>query len=68
MYKTEGVSLVASITELRMNTAEVLEALQTRRVVGVQRNNTPVAAMVSMEMYRALREALTEEGMTLDDL
>jgi len=68
MYKTEGVALVASITELRMNTSDVLEAVTSGGVVGVQRNNEPVAAMLSMDTYRALKAALAEKDMTLEDL
>lgn len=48
MYKTEGASAIASITELRMETAEVLSVLENVPAVCIQRNNTPEAAVLSM--------------------
>ena len=46
MYKTEGVSAVATVTELRMETTDVLEMLEEVPVICVQRNNTPEVAIL----------------------
>jgi prevent-host-death family protein len=56
MYTTEGVSQIATITELRSETAEVLDAAQ-KEVSGImiQKNNEPTAALIGWETYKALK-------------
>jgi len=68
MYKTEGVSAVASVTELRMETGDVIDHLQDIPVIGIQRNHEPVAALLSMDMYRKVKSVLSDAGTALEDL
>ena len=68
MHKTEGVSAIATVTELRMETADILTMLEEVPVICVQRNNTPEAAMMSIETYRALRAELEKQATSLEDL
>ena len=68
MYKTEGVSAIATVTELRMETGDILKLLEEVPVICVQRNNTPEAAMMSIETYRALRAELKKQATSLEDL
>ena len=68
MYNTEGVSAIATVTELRMETGDILTMLEEVPVICVQRNNTPEAAMMSIETYRALRAELEKQATSLEDL
>jgi prevent-host-death family protein len=56
MYTTEGVSQIATITELRSETAEVLEAAKANAGgVMIQKNNQPEGALISWEVYKQLK-------------
>jgi len=68
MYNTEGVSAIATVTELRMETADILDVLGDVPVICVQRNNTPEAAMLSMDTYRALLTELERQGTSLEEM
>lgn len=58
MYTTEGVSQIATITELRSETAEVLKAAQAKSGgVMIQKNNQPEAALISWDVYKKLKAA-----------
>ena len=46
MYNTKGVSAIATVAELRMETADILKMLEEVPVICVQRNNTPEAAIL----------------------
>ena len=62
MYKTESVDAVVSITELRVNTTEIIDALNDdTRFVGIQRNNEPVAVLVSWATYQKLRPFIEDQ-------
>lgn len=55
MYSTRGISAVASVTELRSNTTELIEqARQQEDAILVQKNNDPYAVLLSYERYVAL--------------
>ena len=55
MYSTQGIDSVATITELRSNTSEILDhAKQAERGVLIQKNNEPYAVLVSYELYAKL--------------
>jgi prevent-host-death family protein len=66
---TEGVSQIASITELRSETAEVLEAARAATEgVMIQKNNEPQAALISWDLYKKLKaagvlDAIRESGI-----
>ena len=69
MYKTKGVDAITSITALRQETGTLLNKVKSgTRSIGIQRNNTPVAVLVSWDTYRNLRRELDRRDLTLDDL
>jgi prevent-host-death family protein len=57
MYNTEGVDAVATITELRSETSDLIEQVQsTNNGVLIQKNNEPHAVLISWEVYKAIKE------------
>jgi prevent-host-death family protein len=57
MYNTEGVDAVATITELRSETSDLIERVQsTNTGVLIQKNNEPHAVLISWEVYKAIKE------------
>ena len=55
MYSTRGIETVATITELRSNTSEIVDhAKKAQRGVLIQKNNEPYAVLVSYELYTEL--------------
>jgi len=64
MYNTEGVDSVATITELRSATSDLIEHVRnTKNGVLIQKNNEPHAVLISWETYKAVKEKVN-----LDDL
>ena len=64
MYNTEGVDAVATITELRSETSDLIEQVQsTNNGVLIQKKNEPHAVLISWEAYKAIKESAD-----LDDL
>ncbi len=58
MYSTQGIEAVATITELRSKTAEIVEHARTLdRGILIQKNNEPHAVLVSYELYKKLLQA-----------
>lgn len=58
MYSTRGIEAVATITELRSNTSELVEhAKSIERGILVQKNNEPYAVLISYDLYIKLLEA-----------
>jgi len=50
MYKTEGVDIIASVAKRRTDTADLVSALEhVVRFIGIQRNNKPVAVLLSRD-------------------
>lgn len=55
MYSTRGIDVVATITELRSRTSELVEnAKQIDSGILIQKNNEPYAVLISYEMYDKL--------------
>jgi len=55
MYSTRGIEAVATITELRSNTSELLEHARTaERGILIQKNNEPYAVLLGFEVYERL--------------
>ena len=55
MYKISGVDAVATITELRSDTSELLEYVRdTQAGVLIQKNNEPYAVLLDWEMYQLM--------------
>ena len=58
MFSTRGIETVASITEVRTDTARLLDkAKSTERGILVQKNNEPLAVLLSHEFYLKLLDA-----------
>ena len=58
MFTTKGIDAIASVTELRSKTSELIEQARGRRQgILVQRNNVPAAVLLSYERYMELIEA-----------
>jgi prevent-host-death family protein len=61
MYSTRGIEAVATITELRSNTSELVEhAKKIERGILVQKNNEPYAVLISYDLYIDLLEKAQE--------
>jgi prevent-host-death family protein len=58
MFQTEGVSAIATITELRADTSTLIDHVTDHGAIMVQKNNEPHAALISWEMYKALKEKI----------
>lgn len=62
MYSTRGIEAVATITELRSKTSDLVEhAKKIERGILVQKNNEPYAVLISYDLYLKLLEAVQEE-------
>ena len=64
MYSTRGIDVVATITELRSRTAELVDrAKDIESGILIQKNNEPYAVLISYELYdRLLAESAGEAG------
>lgn len=65
MFRTEGLSTIATTTDLRNDSKAVFRALRSGGVL-VQRNGQPQAVLLSFEMWKALRPHLGQ-ARSLDD-
>jgi prevent-host-death family protein len=55
MYFTKGIEAVATITELRSNTSELLDhAKGIQSGILIQKNNEPYAVLISYDVYEKL--------------
>jgi prevent-host-death family protein len=55
MYFTKGIEAVATITELRSNTSELLDhAKGIESGILIQKNNEPYAVLISYDVYEKL--------------
>ena len=55
MYSTEGIEAVATITELRSNTSDLVErAKELERGILIQKNNEPYAVLLSYDQYKEM--------------
>lgn len=58
MYSTRGIEAVATITELRSKTSELVEhAKSIERGILIQKNNEPYAVLISYDLYDRLLSA-----------
>lgn len=63
MYFTKGIDAVATITELRSNTSDLVEyAKGIDRGILVQKNNQPYAVLISYELYVKLLDAMESQS------
>lgn len=64
MYNTEGVDAVATITELRSETSDLIEHVQsTNNGVLIQKNNEPHAVLISWEAYKAIKSKINMDEL-----
>lgn len=57
MYSTKGIEAVATITELRSKTSELVDhARCNERGILIQKNNEPYAVLISYDVYAQLLE------------
>lgn len=55
MYTTTGVDAIATITELRSKTSELLDHVRdTRNSILIQKNNEAYAVLIDWETYQRL--------------
>ena len=55
MYSTKGIEAVATVTELRSKTSELIEhAKDIDRGILIQKNNEPYAVLISHKLYDEL--------------
>jgi prevent-host-death family protein len=63
MYSTEGIEAVATITELRSSTSELVErAKELERGILIQKNNEPYAVLLSYDQYKEMTDGEDEDG------
>ena len=63
MYSTKGIEAVATITELRSKTSELVEhAKDIKRGILVQKNNEPYAVLISYDLYLDLLKNMEKES------
>ncbi len=59
MYGTEGVDSIATITELRSETAHLIDRVRkSKKGVLIQKNNEPHAVLIDWETYKKIKEEL----------
>ncbi len=59
MYNTEGVDAIATITELRSETSELIDYVRkTKSGVLIQKNNEPYAVLIDWDTYKETKEKL----------
>jgi prevent-host-death family protein len=59
MYNTEGINTIATITELRSETSELIEHVRaTKSGVLIQKNNEPYAVLLDWETYKRTKRKL----------
>ena len=57
MYKTAGIDAIATITELRAKTTELIDHVrQSGNALLIQKNNEPFAVLLDWETYNELLE------------
>ncbi len=55
MYSTRGIEAVATITELRSKTSELVEyAKKIKRGILIQKNHEPYAVLINYDLYDKL--------------
>jgi prevent-host-death family protein len=64
MFQTEGVDAVASITDLRMDTSNLLEEVEKHpKGIAVQRNGEPEIVLISWDVYRKISTSIDLDSL-----
>lgn len=67
MYRTEGIDAIATITELRAKTTELIDHVrQSGNALLIQKNNEPYAVLLNWDTYNALIEHTADRGVLGD--
>jgi prevent-host-death family protein len=56
MFNMQGIEAVASISELRANSTNLVERAKEFQGIMIQKNNEPVAVLLSYDRYIELSE------------
>jgi prevent-host-death family protein len=68
MYNTEGVDAIATITELRADTSELIDHVRkTKNGILIQKNNEPYAVLMDWEVYKKVKDRV-DLGSLGDDM
>ncbi len=54
MYTTKGIEAIATITELRSKTSELIMKTREHDCIMIQKNNEPEAVLVAYDKYMEL--------------
>jgi PHD/YefM family antitoxin component YafN of YafNO toxin-antitoxin module len=64
MYQTEGVSAIASITDLRLDPTSLIEASDEHPTgIAIQRNGEPELVLLSWTTYQKLKDAIDLDSL-----
>jgi prevent-host-death family protein len=67
MYTTTGVDAIATITELRSRTSELLDHVRnTKASILIQKNNEAYAVLIDWETYQDLLEPRSDRNPAHD--
>lgn len=59
MYSTRGIEAIATVTELRSRTSDLIEHARTiDRGILIQKNNEPHAVLINYDLYIRLLDVL----------
>jgi len=65
MYNTEGVDAIATITELRAETSELIDHVRsTKNGILIQKNNEPYAVLMDWEVYKKVKDRVDLASLT----
>lgn len=65
MYDTEGVESIATITELRSETADLIShARESKNGILIQKNNEPHAVLIDWDVYKTVKEKLGVDSLS----
>jgi prevent-host-death family protein len=56
MYRVKSIGAIASVTDLRSRTDETIELAEDTPGVLIQKNNEPIAVLVSIEQWHEAQE------------
>ncbi len=68
VYSTQGITDVASVTELRTSFQDVVDAAREGDGVIVQRNNEPYAVLMTFDGVKSWQEKIKEQERRINEL
>lgn len=65
MYDTEGIESIATITELRSETADLIShARKSKNGILIQKNNEPHAVLIDWDIYKKVKDKLGVDALS----